>query len=829
MRHAARFFTVMFTFVLIIGVAAPALASSWTQNDWSGGPTTPELQVGTWTPSYDNFYRGENVDWSASVSLLPQPLGAQVTENKITVADSYVREDVPDNNFGTATSMYVGHYILGTASAERGYVKFDLSGIPSGVTITGAKLWLYNWGYSSPGTSGYVRVERVGDDSWTEAGIKWSNQPARTGVLVDSQLVSGDNVWKSWGSSALASFVEGERAGDKVVSLALIDLEENNPADNTLPGSHGARFESKEWSSGAYSPKLEVTYAYNVFRNGWFESSIFDAGSSADWGVVTWDASTPSFGGSDTYVYSNENVKGTVTDFANEQSAGDGGAYATLAERAVAGGGGSPVTIFSNNFSDATDADAQYDSWHGGKDGTTVDDTSWKKLSSTTGAPKQGAGRLGLLPSSAVTDPFINSTSFATTGYNSIKISFIWARETNTSDTRTTTFDTYWSTDGTTWTKIDGASYAPDTEGNSKTISDLSVGSDAQVGNKPTVYIKWRSAGRGGGSGSSKKVSFDTVVITGTSTTGGTNTYDMEIRENIDGIPSAVTYTLQMRYKKQNTNDNFRIEVWNGSAWNARGDNLTSTSWTDWSYVLLGSEVIGGQVRVRKVDENSSSTAQDNLLIDYLRVRAAPWSTSIVVKLRSGDDTDPFGGGWSGWYEHTNGTENPSLPAGRYVQYRVELSTTNEFVTPVLESGSVDIEYEIIDNTPPEAPKLIHPENCRDILDNTPTFEWTTVTDPSGVMYEIWIDNDIDFSSPVYVALESENAHTLPDENALELCVHYWWRVRAWDGAMNVGEWSEEWHFHVVPIGAIGVLLMPLLMLLPFAFMLRRQNRRYRY
>jgi len=46
---------------------------------------------------------------------------------------------------------------------------------------------------------------------------------------------------------------------------------------------------------------------------------------------------------------------------------------------------------------------------------------------------------------------------------------------------------------------------------------------------------------------------------------------------------------------------------------------------------------------------------------------------------------------------------------------------------------------------------------------------------------------------------------------------------------MNVGEWSEEWHFHVVPVGAIRAILMPLLLLLPLALMLRRQNRRYRY
>jgi hypothetical protein len=141
----------------------------------------------------------------------------------------------------------------------------------------------------------------------------------------------------------------------------------------------------------------------------------------------------------------------------------------------------------------------------------------------------------------------------------------------------------------------------------------------------------------------------------------------------------------------------------------------------------------------------------------------------------------------------------------------------------------------ILDATAPPTPSLVLPENCRDILDNTPTFEWTSVTDPSGVTYQIQIDNGIDlippdFIFPVYdVAGITENTYTLPDENALELCVHYWWRVRAKDNVGNIGDWSVTWNFTVVPVGAIGVLLMPLLMLLPFALMLRRQNKRYRY
>jgi len=133
-----------------------------------------------------------------------------------------------------------------------------------------------------------------------------------------------------------------------------------------------------------------------------------------------------------------------------------------------------------------------------------------------------------------------------------------------------------------------------------------------------------------------------------------------------------------------------------------------------------------------------------------------------------------------------------------------------------------------LDSIPPPTPSLISPENGDNILDNTPTFKWASVSDPSGVTYQIQIDDNVDFSSPVYYVINLvDNTHALPDENALALFVQYFWRVRAKDGAGNVGDWSEEWTFTMVPIGTIGVLLMPLLMLLPFALVLRRQSKRY--
>jgi hypothetical protein len=179
----------------------------------------------------------------------------------------------------------------------------------------------------------------------------------------------------------------------------------------------------------------------------------------------------------------------------------------------------------------------------------------------------------------------------------------------------------------------------------------------------------------------------------------------MEINENISSIPSADTQTLQMRYKLANDNDNFRVQIQNAlGTWENFNTLLTygTGAWTLWENAISSDKVVGGTVRVRFVDATPSSTSQDSILIDYLRVRSRlpPWSTSLVMKLRTGGDNDPRDGGWSDWYTHENNAENTSMPDGRYVQYRVELSTTNENQTPMLLSGSVVINYEVGGETP---------------------------------------------------------------------------------------------------------------------------------
>jgi hypothetical protein len=111
----------------------------------------------------------------------------------------------------------------------------------------------------------------------------------------------------------------------------------------------------------------------------------------------------------------------------------------------------------------------------------------------------------------------------------------------------------------------------------------------------------------------------------------------------------------------------------------------------------------------------------------------------------------------------------------------------------------------VIETIAPPAPSLVSPSDGTITSDNTPTFVWTSVTDPSGVTYRIQVDNDPDFSSPeVNVAGLTDDIYT---SSAL-VSENYSWRVRAVDGAGNPSGWSSVWTF-VIDTTAPTVTVSP--------------------
>jgi 2',3'-cyclic-nucleotide 2'-phosphodiesterase (5'-nucleotidase family) len=192
------------------------------------------------------------------------------------LADAQVASGSAAANFGTTTNLFVeSSTAAGTFGIERAWLKFSLAGIPSGSIISNATLQLWNW--KSTGVSLPVEVRSGSNDSWTETGITYANQPAFGGVLDTQTLASGAvNAWYGWN---VTPFVVTEFAGDKTVSLLV------KPVDEALAGAPSYGFDAKEFGSNA--PVLRITTQANASAVGSVRFFYRFSADNLNWGGWT--------------------------------------------------------------------------------------------------------------------------------------------------------------------------------------------------------------------------------------------------------------------------------------------------------------------------------------------------------------------------------------------------------------------------------------------------------------------------------------------------------------------------------------------------------------
>ena len=414
------------------------------------------------------------------------------------------------------------------------------------------------------------------------------------------------------------------------------------------------------------------------------------------------------------YVASHASVKGTIDDFEDQQSATDGGSHSTLHERAYTARVATTEKI--NPSDDAYVGEDSPDTVYGS--------TNSARLGTRT---QTGTNRRAFLkfdfsgiPTNATiteaklwlrvyfysnpVDEMRRVQSWSVTDDSWTEGTITW----NTQPNLVRNLDTAYI-DGYKWFSWVVTDFVQDQFGSDNLVSfSIRHGNENLDDTARTIYYR------------SKESGVDHPYLEVTYTVPRTH-YNLEIHENIDNLPSGTNYTLQIRYKLSNANDDFRVMVKDKAGnWNYRGESLgSSTDWVLWEYQLLDNEFIadgggvGKNVRIKFVDCDNEATSATDLFIDYIRIES---TKAVNYALRWGHRI----AGVENTYENVilriygcnaTGDENVSVSvwnrsASEWENFAENLPTalgeithrlTN--VTDYLVDDSISIKYEGADNT----------------------------------------------------------------------------------------------------------------------------------
>ncbi|MEW6222233.1 MAG: PGF-pre-PGF domain-containing protein [Candidatus Hadarchaeota archaeon] len=284
----------------------------------------------------------------------------------------------------------------------------------------------------------------------------------------------------------------------------------------------------------------------------------------------------------------------------------------------------------------------------------------------------------------------------------------------------------------------------------------------------------------------------DQPLFTWTAVAEPNVTYWIQIDNDNDF--SSPVYNRDNMVNNWRTIENKLLENFSPYYWRvASVDNARNENWSGWFRFMLKVQPASSVTPISPYWDNTSprtvtATASDN---DGVVENVELWYRYSVDNLGWGSyllfGVDNNGSnGWSWTFTFDNGE-------GFYQFYsRAWDDRANYENAP--DNADTGCGY---DFTAPTKPTLLSPENYSTIRESygKPTFTWVSSTDNkgafpgSGITYRLVVDNDNDFSSPVYNrAGITDNWHAL--ENSLPENVYYW-RVTAYDGSFN--ENTSDW------------------------------------
>jgi len=623
--------------------SAFTIYGGWRQTKWSQS-TSPELQSGPWDNSYENFYYSENMDLGENITLQAGNTGGSLTSSicdagteirwgvvnwsdyiPVTIENYWVQDEPPlliDGNPRIGENL--GSYLKTWAQDN------DYENIREADENTQAKfLYVENYENYKGRVENFPRMQE--NNSATYATLI---ERAHFGTYAQENRPSNGTFT---GSAANWTYTEVDPKG---FASGSYDSSDGNPSPGSGPGSYGFRYQDTD---GAY----QIHYFRSDYRtvNTVTARWLRDTLTGAPPGVLDrplippgqkiildeWTTDqlgiTKLLAGLWTFKYwgfrtsaDNSGSADLLVDIFRRTS---GGTLMGIAENVAA----APLTIdlsevtgtydMAEQMMNMTDAIVirvyarntssipqtvyfyfSYPDWPSRMITTiSVPQIDIMRISQTFTAP------LGIYVDNIKTKFAFKSSMIDNIDNAPYRVRFLIRNSADTSDVRVM-YDSGWVRNTRDWTTyentiplmpmvlIPGTSY----------IIRVEVQDNNQVKwERPRVWVN-----------------VDDISLTFT-----IQRYDMDIGFNIKDVSTGNNY-LEMRYRCDNSNDQFRVWVYDfsTSTWNPRGENLNRTSWTFWNYRLGENEAQAGQVRLRIVDRDNMAKLATNLMIDFIRVRS---------------------------------------------------------------------------------------------------------------------------------------------------------------------------------------------------------------
>ncbi len=227
-----------------------------------------------------------------NTSGLGPPQNLTFQPDPSAMADTYLYIGNGGNrNFGTSPDLRVGNY--GGSEWNRALLRFPSLPLPSNATLTSARLQAYMWTYDTAAPMD-ISAHRV-PTAWTELGATWDTADGTTlwnasggdfdPLPVDTVAgIAGAAGWYTWNITALAQDWWSGTVPNQGLML--------RQADDTTAAVGVKQFYSSDAANASLRPRLVVDYV-TPCSIGILESRILDAGSTATWDSVWWNATTP--------------------------------------------------------------------------------------------------------------------------------------------------------------------------------------------------------------------------------------------------------------------------------------------------------------------------------------------------------------------------------------------------------------------------------------------------------------------------------------------------------------------------------------------------------